>query len=187
MWTTGLTATESFARPYCTADRSVPIDRTLCESGLSSASSPPDEDRTTSGTEPPLTLELTPAPEESTPPTQAISCLSRTEPELSETLLPPSSQESTEAYSELSAERTPFLTREQSTVTGSRSGGAAVALDHTLEHAFQRDVRIHFFTGDELELVDDFLLAWIGHRDEETVVAHQHRKDQMLFGDLARQ
>ncbi len=60
-------------------------------------------------------------------------------------------------------------------------------LDDRRKRSFERDVRVDLLAGDELQLVDHFLLARVRHRDEEPIVAHEHRQDQVFLGDLPRQ
>jgi hypothetical protein len=49
------------------------------------------------------------------------------------------------------------------------------------------DIRIHLLARDELQLVDDVLVAGRHHRHEDAVVSYQHGQDAMTLRDLARQ
>ena len=49
-----------------------------------------------------------------------------------------------------------------------------------IERARERDVREDALAGDELELVDDLLLGGRGHRDEDAILAHEHRQELVL-------
>ena len=58
------------------------------------------------------------------------------------------------------------------------------ALDHLPQVVVQRDVREHPPAGDELDLVDGSTVARIRHRQEQAIVLHEDRKDQVLLRDL---
>ena len=57
--------------------------------------------------------------------------------------------------------------------------------DRVLERLREGDVREDAAAGDELELVDHAAVGRVHHREEQLVVADEHREDALGLGDLA--
>ncbi len=59
-------------------------------------------------------------------------------------------------------------------------------LDHLAERVVERDVWKDAPARHELDLVDHALVRGIGHREEDAILLHEDREDEMLLRDLCR-